>query len=160
MPIQAAGDGLDGVRKVFCPGMDRNCDNPDRTGHCMKEQAEDYITRGVDQFRHRRYSEALAMFDRAVSLDPGCTRAWNGRAAALGNLGLFPAALDSCDTAIATDPVTSGRGVTAGGCSGILAAMPKPLTPATGLSLSAGFCRGMAHPGVGAHEPWPGPGSP
>ena len=70
----------------------------------MEEQAEDYITKGVDRFRHGRYSEALALFDRAVSLDPGCTRAWNGRAAALGNLGLFDAALDSCDTAIATDP--------------------------------------------------------
>jgi len=70
----------------------------------MEERAEDYTTEGVDRFRHGLYSEALALFDRAVSLDPGRTRAWNGRAAALGNLGHFDAALDSCDMAIATDP--------------------------------------------------------
>ena len=71
----------------------------------MEEQVKAYITEGIDQFRHGMYSEALTLFDRAVSLDPGCTRAWNGRAAALGNLGHFDAALDSCDRAIATDPV-------------------------------------------------------
>ena len=49
------------------------------------------------------YSEALALFDRAVPLilaHPGmerpCGRTWQP--------GSFPAALDSCDTAIATDP--------------------------------------------------------
>ena len=70
----------------------------------MEERAEDYVTEGIDRFRHGMYSEALTLFERAVSRDPGCTRAWNGRAAALGNLGHFEAALDSCDTAIATNP--------------------------------------------------------
>ena len=141
--------------------MDRNGDNPDRTGYCMEEQVEDYITGGVDRFRHGMYSEALALFDRAVSLDPGCTRAWNGRAAALGNLGLFPAALDSCDTAIATDPGYFRAWSNRGWVLGHLGRNAEALDSCDrAIALQPGFCRSLAHPGVGAHEPWPGPGSP
>ena len=57
-------------------------------------------------------------------------------------------------------PVTSGRGVTAGGCSGISAAMPKPLTPVTGLSPSARILPKPGTPGGGCSRTWAGTWKP
>jgi len=51
-----------------------------------------------------RYAEALAAFDKALSLDPNLAFAWNGKGASLANLQRFTEALEAYAKAIELDP--------------------------------------------------------
>ena len=97
-------------------------------------QVEDYITEGIDRFGHGMYSEALMLFDRAVSRDPGSPGLGTAVRPHLATwVILMPLSIPAIRRLPQT-PVTSKRGVTVGGFLGISAAIPRPLTPATRLS--------------------------
>jgi tetratricopeptide (TPR) repeat protein len=55
-----------------------------------------------------RYAEAVASYDKAITINPKFAGAWMFRGVALGNLGKYAEAVDSVDKAIAINPDYAG----------------------------------------------------
>jgi len=65
---------------------------------------EDVKNAGNDQYKKGHFAEALALYDRAISLSPGNAPYRSNRAAALTGLGRFAEAVSECQDAIRLDP--------------------------------------------------------
>jgi tetratricopeptide (TPR) repeat protein len=62
------------------------------------------VAQGDALLKTRNYSEALAAYDQAISLDKNNFDAWNGKADALNRAGNFTEALAVSDEALALEP--------------------------------------------------------
>lgn len=65
---------------------------------------EDVKNAANDQYKKGHFAEALALYDRAISLSPGSAPYRSNRAAALTGLGRFAEAVSECQDAIRLDP--------------------------------------------------------
>lgn len=54
--------------------------------------------------KSKQYAEAIAAFDKAISLDPNCCSAWNNRGNALCGIQRYAEALACYDKAVAIQP--------------------------------------------------------
>ncbi|MBP5977713.1 tetratricopeptide repeat protein [Brasilonema sp. CT11] len=70
----------------------------------IRGQAEDWLEQGRCLNGLKRYEEALASFDKAISLDFNFAKAWGRRGESLNNLQYYENALVSLDKAISLDP--------------------------------------------------------
>ena len=81
--------------------------NSPTASHCLKQAQKLYLL--------RRYEEALASLDQALSLQSDLAMAWNGRGSILASLGRYKEALASYDQAVTrqTDLAAAwvGRGI-------------------------------------------------
>ncbi|XP_043701890.1 TPR repeat-containing thioredoxin TTL1-like [Telopea speciosissima] len=59
---------------------------------------------GNEQYKRRNFSEALSLYDRAISIFPGNAASRNNRAAALTSLGRLTEAMKECEAAVRLDP--------------------------------------------------------
>ncbi|HYM19352.1 MAG TPA: tetratricopeptide repeat protein [Micropepsaceae bacterium] len=66
--------------------------------------ARNLCARGVAYLQGKRYSEALACFDEALSVQPDSVEAYSNRGAALASMGRAEEALASFDVALSIDP--------------------------------------------------------
>ena len=67
--------------------------------------AEKWYRKGVDlYYRHGKFQDAMACFDRVIELDPRHRDAWNGRGVCLKELGRYEEAVQCFDRVIAIDP--------------------------------------------------------
>jgi tetratricopeptide (TPR) repeat protein len=64
----------------------------------------DLIAQGDALMTTRNYSEALAAYDQAISLNRNNVNAWNGKADALNRAGKFTEALAASDSALTVEP--------------------------------------------------------
>ncbi|KAB8334815.1 tetratricopeptide repeat protein, partial [Scytonema tolypothrichoides VB-61278] len=69
----------------------------------IRGQAEDWLEQGRCLNGLKRYEEALASFDKAISLDPSFAKAWGRRGQSLNNLKRYEEALACLDKAISLD---------------------------------------------------------
>jgi tetratricopeptide (TPR) repeat protein len=67
-------------------------------------KTEEWLRQGDDLCQRMRYKEALAAYDQAISFDPQCPRAYDGKGNALFTLGKYEKALAAFDQAISLDP--------------------------------------------------------
>lgn len=65
---------------------------------------EDVKNAANDQYKKGHFAEALALYDRAISMSPGNAPYRSNRAAALTGLGRFAEAVSECQDAIRLDP--------------------------------------------------------
>ncbi|KAE9599916.1 hypothetical protein Lal_00045452 [Lupinus albus] len=87
-------------------------DNPVGAGVSMVKQRvmvggsdpEEVKRVGNELYRNGNFSEALVLYDRAVSMSPGNAAYRSNRAAALTALGRFGEAVRECDEAVKLDP--------------------------------------------------------
>lgn len=70
----------------------------------VPETAEEATTRGNGLITQHRYEEALATFERALTLDSQSALAWNGKGDALNNLQHYDEALSAYEQALTLDP--------------------------------------------------------
>lgn len=66
--------------------------------------ATTFVQRGDTLLNTKNYSEAVLVYDQAISLDKNNFAAWNGKADALNRARDFTGALAASDTALAIDP--------------------------------------------------------
>ncbi len=80
----------------------------------VKEAAE-FLKKGHSYAKRTKYKEALAYYNKALSLDPNNPEAWYLRASVLIDTGKSQEALADCDKAIALDqnyaPAWSKKGL-------------------------------------------------
>jgi Flp pilus assembly protein TadD len=69
------------------------------------DTAEQYYGDGVNLSNLGQYADAVAAYDKAVSLQPDNADIWNYRGIALANLGLYSEAVTSYDKAVSLRPV-------------------------------------------------------
>ncbi len=74
------------------------------TCEIMNTKEKVLIHKGMDLVRRMQFSEALETFDRAISLNPEITEAWNNRGVALFRLGRMEESLESYNKALTLDP--------------------------------------------------------
>ena len=55
-----------------------------------------------------RFLQAIDYYDRAISIDPGCSTAWLAKGVALHNLGRYDEAIECYDRAFSLDPGNEG----------------------------------------------------
>jgi tetratricopeptide (TPR) repeat protein len=70
----------------------------------MNTKEKVLIHKGMDMVRRMQFDEALETFDKAISLNPEITEAWNNRGVALFRLGRDEDALESYNRALSLDP--------------------------------------------------------
>ncbi|XP_020574530.1 inactive TPR repeat-containing thioredoxin TTL3-like [Phalaenopsis equestris] len=66
--------------------------------------AEELKEIGNEEYNKGRYAEAIAIYDRAILIDPDKASYWNNKAAALIGLGRLLDAVEECREAIRIDP--------------------------------------------------------
>ena len=66
--------------------------------------ATGWYDQGTALIKNKSYTDAVAVFDRAISSEPSYFEAWNGKADALNRAGNFSEALAASDTVIALNP--------------------------------------------------------
>ncbi|NMB80132.1 MAG: tetratricopeptide repeat protein [Methanomicrobiales archaeon] len=71
------------------------------------ERAVQYYNEGMQYAAAGKYSEAVASFDQAITLDPSYIEAWNGRGLALYNRGMYNEAVISFDRVLLSRPQDS-----------------------------------------------------
>jgi len=69
--------------------------------------APEWYSDGNDAYMQGKYEDAVALYDRAVMLDPAFEAAYLNRGAALGKLGRNEEALESFDKVIALNPAST-----------------------------------------------------
>jgi Flp pilus assembly protein TadD len=67
------------------------------------KEAVELLKKGLSYARRTRYKEALAYYNKALSLDPNNPESWCLRASLLIDTGKSKEALDDCEKAIALD---------------------------------------------------------
>jgi tetratricopeptide (TPR) repeat protein len=67
-------------------------------------EAATLVEQGDALLRTKNYSEALAAYEMALTLDTASFNAWNGKADALNRAGNFTEALAASDSAVALEP--------------------------------------------------------
>lgn len=79
---------------------------------------EDYLKRGFDLYSKNKYELVLKVLDKAIELKPKYVEAWDGKGAALGQLGRYDEALRVFEKAIEFKPnyaeAWNGKGVVLG----------------------------------------------
>eukprot|EP00249_Psilotum_nudum_P021274 c28041_g3_i3 orf=546-3113(+) len=85
--------------------------NSQLTGECLtlkqalaSTDAEEVKTAGNEEYKKGHFSEALSLYDRAISLSVGQASYRSNRAAALTGLGRLAEAVQECEEAIKLDP--------------------------------------------------------
>jgi tetratricopeptide (TPR) repeat protein len=70
----------------------------------LAEEARKLKETGNDLFKQDHFEDALAMFERALAIDPDNASIWNNKAIALRSLNRFEEAINSYDKALSLDP--------------------------------------------------------
>lgn len=82
--------------------------------------AEEYYNQGIDAAGLRNYTDAIALYDNAVRINPEYSKAWYNRGIALFNLGRYEEAAASYGNATRFNPGYSNAWVNQGVALGIL----------------------------------------
>lgn len=69
-----------------------------------KLDPEELKEMGNEEYKNGRYAEAIALYDRAISIDPEKASCWSNKAAALMGLGRLLEAVEEFREAIGIDP--------------------------------------------------------
>ncbi|HON37076.1 MAG TPA: tetratricopeptide repeat protein [Methanothrix sp.] len=65
---------------------------------------DDWLKRGVENFRFQEYGEAIKAFDNALNIDGNYVDAWMNKGSALHELGMYQDAIEAYDQAIRIEP--------------------------------------------------------
>lgn len=76
--------------------------------------AADLVSQGDRLTQMKQYSEAVAYYDNAISLERNNFNAWNGKSDALNRAGDFMDALAASDTALALEPSSAAGWINRG----------------------------------------------
>lgn len=68
------------------------------------ELIESWFHLGLKQASAGAFEQAIASWEKALSIDPNLSEAWHNRGSALGRLGNYEAAIESFENALAIDP--------------------------------------------------------
>lgn len=68
------------------------------------ELIESWFNLGLKQASAGAFEQAIASWEKALSIDPNLSEAWHNRGSALGRLGNYEAAIESFENALAIDP--------------------------------------------------------
>ena len=69
-----------------------------------RELIESWFNLGLKQASAGAFEQAIASWEKALSIDPNLSEAWHNRGSALGRLGNYEAAIESFENALAIDP--------------------------------------------------------
>jgi Flp pilus assembly protein TadD len=73
-------------------------------GYMTAKEAVELLKKGLSYARRTKYKEALAYYNKALSLDPNNPEGWYLRASLLVDTGKSSEALSDCEKAIALNP--------------------------------------------------------
>lgn len=69
-----------------------------------QETVDELNSKGVDLAEQGRYEEAVAVFDKAIEIDPEYAYAWSNKGNVLSDMGKYDEAIAAFDRAIEIDP--------------------------------------------------------